>query len=129
MKKKPCRAKPAWLFLPGGPGRYRSFAVNGLLARRLVERGVRFVNLQHSSWDHCSNLDVELPFCYGMADQPIAALLQDPNTSYRDHRPAQLAACQRFGEEPWKLALTLAFDRNVPHETSPAEGPSDDTYI
>jgi hypothetical protein len=46
----------------GGPGQYRSFARNCLLARRLIEHGVRFVNLYHASWDHHSNLDVELDF-------------------------------------------------------------------
>ena len=61
----------------GGPGQYRSFATNCLLARRLVERGVRFVNVIHASWDHHSNLGVELPFNAGMADQPIAALIAD----------------------------------------------------
>jgi uncharacterized protein (DUF1501 family) len=61
----------------GGPGQYRLFARNCLLARRLVERGVRFVNLYHASWDHHSNLDSELTFNSGMADQPIAALLKD----------------------------------------------------
>lgn len=61
----------------GGPGQYRGFARNCLLARRLVERGVRFVNIYHASWDHHSNLDAELSFNAGMADQPIAALLKD----------------------------------------------------
>ncbi|HSI33951.1 MAG: DUF1501 domain-containing protein [Phycisphaerae bacterium] len=61
----------------GGPGQYRSFGANCLLARRLVERGVRFVNIIHASWDHHSNLDRELAFNAGMADQPIAALLKD----------------------------------------------------
>ena len=61
----------------GGPGQYRAFAKNCLLARRLVERGVRFVNLMHASWDHHSNLDAELKYNCGMADQPIAALLKD----------------------------------------------------
>ena len=41
----------------GGKGVYDAFATNCLLARRLVERGVRFVNLYHASWDHHSNLD------------------------------------------------------------------------
>src|SRR5262249_22019524 len=41
----------------GGKGVYHAFAANCLLARRLVERGVRFVNLYHASWDHHSNLD------------------------------------------------------------------------
>jgi hypothetical protein len=54
-----------------------SFANNCLLARRLVERGVRFVNIVHASWDHHSNLDVELKQNCLMADQPIAALLKD----------------------------------------------------
>jgi hypothetical protein len=61
----------------GGAGLYRTFAKNCLLARRLVERGVRFVNIFHASWDHHSKLDTELPVNAGMADQPIAALLQD----------------------------------------------------
>jgi len=61
----------------GGPGQYRRFAANCLLARRLVERGVRFVNIVHASWDHHSNLEPELAFNAGMADQPIAALIQD----------------------------------------------------
>jgi hypothetical protein len=61
----------------GGPGQYRAFARNCLLARRLVERGVRFINIFHASWDHHSNLNTELSFNAGMADQPIAALLQD----------------------------------------------------
>src|SRR6185436_14787402 len=61
----------------GGPGQFRAFARNCLLARRLVERGVRFVNLYHASWDHHSNLDVELGFNATMSDQPIAALLKD----------------------------------------------------
>ncbi|MFQ3592978.1 MAG: DUF1501 domain-containing protein, partial [Gemmataceae bacterium] len=61
----------------GGKEVYRSFATNCLLARRLVERGVRFVNIFHASWDHHSNLDVELPWNCKMADQPLAALLKD----------------------------------------------------
>ena len=36
----------------GSKGVFRAFATNCLLARRLVERGVRFVNIYHSSWDH-----------------------------------------------------------------------------
>jgi hypothetical protein len=61
----------------GGPGQYKSFASNCLLARRLVERGVRFVSIMHASWDHHSNLNNELAFNAGMADQPIAALIKD----------------------------------------------------
>jgi hypothetical protein len=61
----------------GGKGVYAAFSRNCLLARRLVERGVRFVNLYHASWDHHSNLDKELAFNCGMADQPVAALIKD----------------------------------------------------
>ncbi|MBI3881467.1 MAG: DUF1501 domain-containing protein [Verrucomicrobia bacterium] len=61
----------------GGPETYATFARNCLLARRMVERGTRFVTVLHASWDHHANLNVELPFCAGMADQPIAALLKD----------------------------------------------------
>jgi hypothetical protein len=61
----------------GGPDVYRAFATNCLLARRMVERGVRFVNIIHASWDHHSNLDSELPYNAAMADQPIAALIKD----------------------------------------------------
>jgi hypothetical protein len=61
----------------GGPGQFRAFARNCLLARRLIERGVRFVNVYHASWDHHSNLDTELTFNATMADQPIAALVRD----------------------------------------------------
>jgi hypothetical protein len=60
-----------------GPDVYKRFATNCLLARRLVERGVRFVTMVHASWDHHSNLDEELSYCSEMADQPLAALIQD----------------------------------------------------
>jgi hypothetical protein len=71
------RADPGKSGRGGGPGVYHAFAANCLLARRLVERGVRFVNLYHASWDHHSDLDRELAFNCGMADRPVAALLKD----------------------------------------------------
>ena len=43
----------------------------------MVERGVRFVNIIHASWDHHSNLDPEISFNARMSDQPIAALIND----------------------------------------------------
>lgn len=61
----------------GGANVYKQFAKNCLLARRLVERGVRFVTMVHASWDHHSNLDEELGYNAGMADQPLAALIAD----------------------------------------------------
>jgi Protein of unknown function (DUF1501) len=61
----------------GGKGTHEAFTRNCLLARRLVERGVRYVNIVHSSWDHHSNLDAELAHNCSMADQPIAAMIKD----------------------------------------------------
>jgi hypothetical protein len=61
----------------GGTGQFRDFATNCLLARRLIERGVRFVNIFHASWDHHENVDGELPFYTLMSDQPVAALIKD----------------------------------------------------
>ena len=62
---------------PGQP----SFANNCLLARRLVERGVRFVQLYHTDWDHHGNKGTELgesldAICR-QTDQPAAALVLD----------------------------------------------------
>jgi hypothetical protein len=59
------------------PGDFHAFSTNCLLARRLVERGVRFVNIYHASWDHHDNLNEELKVCTQMADQPVAALIKD----------------------------------------------------
>ena len=54
-----------------------SFARNCLLARRMVERGVRFTQIFHRGWDHHSILPKQLPGqCYDI-DQPSAALIQD----------------------------------------------------
>jgi hypothetical protein len=54
-----------------------SFARNCLLARRMIERGVRFVTLFLSTWDHHSNLDSGLERYTQIADQPVTALLKD----------------------------------------------------
>jgi hypothetical protein len=54
-----------------------SFAANCLLARRLVERGVRFVQLYHRDWDHHSNLPNEIERQAGLCDRPSAALIKD----------------------------------------------------
>ncbi len=55
----------------------RAFGANCLLARRLVERGVRFVQLMHASWDHHSEIVKGLKRNCGVTDQPTAALLKD----------------------------------------------------
>ena len=54
-----------------------SFAANCLLARRLAERGVRFIQLYHRDWDHHSQLREELPLRAREADQASAALIKD----------------------------------------------------
>jgi hypothetical protein len=58
---------------PGRP----SFANNCLLARRLVERGVRFVQLFDEGWDHHGGVFESLPNKCRQVDQPIAALIRD----------------------------------------------------
>ena len=58
------------------PGK-ESFANNCLLARRLAERGVRFIQLMDSGWDHHNNIPVLLKKKMEEADKPIAALLGD----------------------------------------------------
>lgn len=54
-----------------------TYAHNCLLARRLVERGVRFVQLMHSGWDQHTNLDTQLAIQCQDTDQPSAALVKD----------------------------------------------------
>ncbi len=58
-----------------------SYARNCLLARRLVERGVRFVQLYHTNWDHhggpTENLETHLPAICKEIDQATAALVSD----------------------------------------------------
>ena len=71
------RAEPEFKGRGRGRDTYNTFSKNCLLARRLVERGVRFINIIHASWDHHSNLDDEINYNATMADQPIAALIAD----------------------------------------------------
>jgi hypothetical protein len=54
-----------------------TFAHNCLLARRLVERGVRFVQLMHAGWDQHNSLTTELYTQCRDTDQPSAALVRD----------------------------------------------------
>jgi hypothetical protein len=55
----------------------RPFATNCLLARRMVERGVRFVMLMHASWDQHTYLNRDLKKNCDITDQPAAALIKD----------------------------------------------------
>ncbi|MBB5034980.1 DUF1501 domain-containing protein [Prosthecobacter vanneervenii] len=54
-----------------------SFANNCLLARRLIESGVRFVQLFHEAWDHHGGLVNGLKQQCGLTDKPCAALVRD----------------------------------------------------
>ena len=54
-----------------------SFANNCLLARRLVERGVRVVQLFDQGWDHHGGIGTNLPRKAAATDRPIAALISD----------------------------------------------------
>jgi hypothetical protein len=56
------------------PGTY---AYNCLIARRLAERGVRFIQLYHRDWDHHGKLPEGMPKRCMETDQPSAALIQD----------------------------------------------------
>jgi hypothetical protein len=58
------------------PGK-ASFANNCLLARRLLEKGVRFVQLFHESWDQHGNLKHDLKKNCEDTDRPCAALVKD----------------------------------------------------
>ncbi len=59
---------------PRKPG---TFAANCLLARRLAERGVRFIQLYHQGWDQHGGLPKQLPVQCRETDQASAALIAD----------------------------------------------------
>jgi hypothetical protein len=54
-----------------------SFAGNCLLARRLAERGVRFIQLYHRAWDHHGNIEESMPKAALDTDKACAALVKD----------------------------------------------------
>lgn len=54
-----------------------SYASNCLFARRLAERGVRFIHLYHRGWDHHGGLVKFMDICGGLTDKPTWALLTD----------------------------------------------------
>jgi hypothetical protein len=75
------KEKAATLKLYGAEPGKPSFANNCLLARRLVERGVRFVQLYHTDWDHHGGSGADLGKALAQVtreiDQPCAALIKD----------------------------------------------------
>ena len=61
----------------GTEGADGSFAANCLLARRMAERGVRFIQLYHRGWDHHASIRRNLKACASSVDQASAALVLD----------------------------------------------------
>jgi uncharacterized protein (DUF1501 family) len=61
----------------GTKGADGTFAANCLLARRLAERGVRFIQLYHRDWDHHGGVKDQIAGVGKEVDQPCAALLKD----------------------------------------------------
>ena len=68
---------PETLEMYGGTPGDGSYASNCLLARRLAERGVRFIHLYHRGWDHHGGLEKYMNICCGLTDRPTWALLTD----------------------------------------------------
>ncbi|HWF17749.1 MAG TPA: DUF1501 domain-containing protein [Verrucomicrobiae bacterium] len=73
LSKEPKHVLDMYGVEPGKP----SFAMNCLLARRLIERGVRFVELFHEAWDQHGNLKADIAKNCQHTDQASAALLKD----------------------------------------------------
>jgi uncharacterized protein (DUF1501 family) len=73
IAKEPAHIREMYGAEPGKP----SFANNCLLARRLIERGVRFVQLFHEAWDQHGNLIGDLKKNCKNTDQASAALVRD----------------------------------------------------
>ena len=71
------RETPATLAAYGAKPGASSFANNCLLARRMIERGVRVVELYDADWDHHNSLERSLPRKAADVDQPMAALVRD----------------------------------------------------
>ncbi|HZO85936.1 MAG TPA: DUF1501 domain-containing protein, partial [Verrucomicrobiae bacterium] len=54
-----------------------TYASNCLMARRLAERGVRFIQVYHRAWDHHNNIEKDMPVAARDVDQATAALITD----------------------------------------------------
>jgi len=73
MSHEPKHVLEAYGAVPGDG----SFASNCLLARRLLERGVRFIHLYHRGWDHHDNLVKYMNVCCHLTDLPVRTLITD----------------------------------------------------
>jgi hypothetical protein len=91
-----------------------SFARNCLLARRMVERGVRFVQVFHRGWDHHSTLPAKLKGQCLDVDQPWAGLIQDLKA--RDMLQETLIVCTgEFGRTVYCQGKQNATDYGRDH--------------
>jgi hypothetical protein len=73
LSTEPAHVLKAYGVEPGKP----SLAANLLMARRMIERDVRFVQLRDGGWDHHKSIFKELSEKCGELDQPLAALVED----------------------------------------------------
>ena len=73
FKNEPASVLEAYGAKPGDG----SYASNCLLARRLAERGVRFIQLYHRDWDHHSGVKTGMAYKAEEVDKPTAALITD----------------------------------------------------
>ena len=74
MSKEPKEVLERYGIKKPGDG---TFASNCLLARRMAERGVRFIQLYHRAWDHHGNIEKDMPIAAGETDKSSAALIMD----------------------------------------------------
>jgi hypothetical protein len=103
------------------PGK-ASFANNCLLARRLVESGVRMIQLYDSDWDHHNNLAQRLAAKCKEVDQPMAALITDLNQRGLLDETLVIWGGE-FGRTPLRQAIS-----GTGAETSPGRDHHKDAY-
>jgi len=72
-----CESKATWQLYGDEARKPGTFAHSCLLARRLIERGTRFVQIYHNNWDHHANLAGRMPSQCQDVDQATYALIQD----------------------------------------------------
>ncbi|MBI5770537.1 MAG: DUF1501 domain-containing protein [Verrucomicrobia bacterium] len=77
ISKEPESIRSAYGVSLGGPGRGGDQGKQLLIARRLVERGVRVVQVWHQGWDHHNDLQTRLATKASEIDGPLAALIGD----------------------------------------------------
>src|SRR5436305_909186 len=104
---------------PGKP----SFANNCLLARRMVERGVRFVQLYHEAWDQHGNLVKDISINCKATDQACTALVLHLNQ--RGPRPMRIRSTTRRGTPPTPIRKHLNRRGNPLIRQRPDQRPSE----